>query len=242
MACCTRDALYGASLVILLTVVLGCPNSEPEKQVAEPKKPKSAVITNVGTNSAKIAAARRAAAKRQEADTKKPFRVSPELLQTLMETAAETGNRAAIRDLAEKCKANPDPKVRMDCVEALFSVDREGIVALTDFVNDPNEEVSQRAADMLETQLEVVEDAYLRTELVGKVAMAAKNEDNIRNVLSRLENVPPDYAVRKIIDLIEREKTYPVAAKIAKEEYEAITGEKFRSLKDAHRWARMAER
>ena len=72
--------------------------------------------------------------------------------------------------------------------------------------------------------------------------MSAKNEDTIRNVLSRLENVPPDYAVRKIIDLIEREKTYPVAAKIAKEEYETITGEKFLSVKDAHRWARMAER
>ena len=226
----------------MLAAVLGCPNGNQDKQDAEPKKPKATAISDAGTNAAKRASARRQAKAKAKDAPRKPFRVSPKLLQTLMETAADKGNRKAIRDLAEKYKANPDPAARMECVEALFSVDREGILPLTDFVNDPDEEVAQRATDILETQLEVVEDAFLRTELVGKVAMAVKNEDSIRNVMSRLENVPPHYAVRKIIDIVNLEKAHPAAAKIAKEEYETITGEKFRSAKDAHRWARMAER
>ena len=36
--------------------------------------------------------------------------------------------------------------------------------------------------------------------------------------------------------------TGTLAAKVAKEEYETITGEPFRSVADANRWARMAER
>ena len=239
-------AIPGFPLALALCALLGCPNTSGDKapEASVTNRQGRSAIRDAGTNAA--ARASRAAVKKRASGTsgaaRKSMRLPPELLQNLMETAAETGNKKAILELSAEYRRNPDPKARMEFVEALFAIDRAGIVNLASFASDPDPEVSERAATMLESQIDIVEDAYLRSSLLGQVIMSVRDEERLRPFCAKLGQLPADCAVRRIIDIVEMEKSNPVAAKLAKEEYEAITGEKFRSIKAANRWARMAER
>lgn len=239
-------AFPGLLLASALCTLLGCPDTPgdhtPESSVREPRR--RSAIKDAGTNAAARASARAAGRRAGEkaSDRRKSVRLPPQLLQNLMETAAETGNRKAIQELSSEYRRNPDPKARMEFIEALFAIDRAGIVNLASFASDPDPDVSERAATMLESQIDIVEDAYLRSSLLGQVMMSIRDEERLKPFCAKLGQLPTACAVRRIIDIVGMEKSNPAAARLAKEEYETITGEKFRSVKSANRWARMAER
>lgn len=250
-----KDAREGASFLLgvpglllaaALCAVLGCPNVSDDHSPDMPggRHRGSSAISDVRTN-----AMSRASARKRGADGagkpgagRKSVRLPPQLLQGLMETAAETGNKKAIQELSAEYRRNPDPKARMEFVEALLSIDRAGIMSLASFASDPDSEVSERATTVLESQIDIVEDAYLRSSLLGQVIASLRDEESLRPFCAKLSALPSGHAVRRIVEIVEREKSNPVAAKLAKEAYETITGEKFRSVKAANRWARMAER
>ena len=239
------DALKGASLAVFLVALSGCPGEQPNQQAdksADSAKARRAMISDAGTNAARNASAASTNAAAKKAAAAKPRRPSPALLQSLLEAAAESGNISAIGKIAAAYRASPDPQARMECVEALFGIGSDGVISLASFVNDPDKEVSEHAYSIMETQIDIVEDNFIKMSLLDKLIMGSKNEDQLKVFCSKLEAMPPTSAVRKIVEIVEKEKLNPAAAAAAKEEFETITGRKFRSVKDAYRWARMAER
>lgn len=233
-----------APLALCLLAVAGCPGRETEAKKADaPARKHPAAILDVGTNAVRRPAAATNATPAPEAKkaakAKKPLKLSPLLLEKILEQAVDTGNRKAIADLASKYRANPDPKARMEFLEALLPLNEDGVIYIVGFANDPDKEVSERAIDMAETQIDMVSDDFLKASLLGQVIRNLRDEDQLAVFGAKLESLPVNFAVKKIAEICQNEKNNPAAAAMAKRAYEAITGKKFISAKDVSRRARM---
>lgn len=169
----------------------------------------------------------------------KPFKLSTGLLRKLLEKAADTENAQAILNISEKYRRNPDPKIRLECVEALFELHDKGVIALTTFIHDPDKEVADCAIQFVENQLDLVTDNYLKSSMLGSIILSLTNEDDLRSFTAKLSLLPPEYAVKKIVDIAKHKDTNPLAYDYATKEYETITGEPFKSVAEANRWVRI---
>lgn len=232
LGCNNWGTLIGVPLVLFFFVfVAGCGNDNDAAEnrpargkktirIAEVKPAKVQVQTNVVKKA-------------------KPFRLSVGLLRTLLGKAADTENAQAILSISEKYRRNPDPKVRLECVEALFELHDKGVIALTTFIHDSDKEVANRAIQLVETQLDLVTDNYLKASMLGSIILSLKEEDDLRAFTAKLSLLPPEYAVKKIVDIAKQKDWNPLAYEFAANEYETITGEPFKSVSEANRWVRI---
>lgn len=230
--CNNWGTLIGVPLVLFsLALVSGCGN---DNDVAENKVVK-------GKKTVRIADSKPAKIQHQTNVVKKarPFRLSAGLLRTLLGKAADTENAQAILNISEKYRRNPDPKIRLECVEALFELHDKGVIALTTFIHDPDKEVADRAIQFVETQLDLVTDNYLKASMLGSIILSLTNEDDLRSFTAKLSLLPPEYAVKKIADIAKQKDLNPLAYDFAAKEYETITGEPFKSVSEANRWVRI---
>jgi hypothetical protein len=230
--CNNWGALIGVPLVLFFLVfVSGCGNDNDATgnkvakgkktiRIADRKPAKEQLQTNV-VNKARS------------------FRLSTRLLRILLTKAADMENSRAILNISEKYRRNPDPKARMECVEVLFELHEKGIIALTTFIHDSDKAVADRAIQLVETQLDLVSDNYLKASMLGSIILSLTNEDDLRSFTAKLSLLPPEYAVKKIADIAKHKDANPLAYDFAAKEYETITGEPFKSVAEANRWVRI---
>lgn len=212
--------------------VSGCGNNDDAVENSVPKEKKT--IRIVDTKPAK--AYPRTNVVKQ---VTKPFRLSAGLLRKLLGKAADTENEQAIVNIAEKYRRHPDPKVRLECIEALFELHDKGVIALTTFIHDADKEVADRSIQLIETQLDLVTDNYLKASMLGSIILSLKNEDDLTSFTAKLSLLPPKFAVKKIVDIAKYKDANPLAYDFAVKQYEMITGEPFKSISEANKWVRI---
>jgi chromosome partitioning protein len=61
--------------------------------------------------------------------------------------------------------------------------------------------VADRAIQLVETQLDLVSDNYLKASMLGSIILSLTNEDDLRSFTAKLSLLPPEYAVKKIADI-----------------------------------------
>ena len=166
-------------------------------------------------------------------------KISAQLLKKLLECAVDTDNRQALKILVEKYRRHPDPKQRMEFVEALMDFDQDGVPYLARFIRDINKEVSDRALTILESQIDLVEEPSVKSSVLCDAILSVDDADSLHILCSKLATLPPSVAVKQIATICKMASTHPEAAEAVKKEYEAITGEPFTTVADANRWARM---
>ena len=233
LGCNNWGTLIGVPLVLFSFVfVAGCGNDNDTARNKDSKGKKTIRIAD--SKPAKVLPRTNVVTK-----ATKPFRLSAGLLRTLLGKAADTENAQAILSISEKYRRNPDAKVRLECVEALFELHDKGVIALTAFIHDSDKEVANRAVQLVETQLDLVTDNYLKASMLGSIILSLKDEDDLRAFTAKLSLLPPEYAVKKIADIAKQKDSNPLAYDFAAKEYETITGEPFKSVSEANRWVRI---
>lgn len=232
LGCNKWDTLIGVSLVLFFAVTFGgC--SDESVDTTRIKKTKRNKVVATPVNRPKVQP------KTNIVKRVRPIKLSPSLLKSLLATAADTDNSVAIVKLAEMYRNNPDPKVRLEFLDTLLELHDKGVIALASFVQDSNEEVSKRATQLIETQLDLITDNYLKSSLLGNVITSLTDEDDLKAFSAKLALLPPEYAVREIVDIVKRREHNPMAYEAVIQEYETITGEPFKSITEANKWVRI---
>lgn len=160
--------------------------------------------------------------------------------------ALETGELAATLEVAAKALASSNPEVRSHGIEALSWFGSDALPELTGAMADPDEEVSEAAENAWEVALAEVGDPARRFAIAAAALGSLSNADHLGAIAGHLSGAALEMVdseddeakandkritvVQTLVDLIEADET---ASAEAKEAYEDITGNEWRSFEEA---------
>ena len=151
--------------------------------------------------------------------------------------ALDEEDLATIKGLVRDAAASRNTEVRQQMVDALGWFDTKAIADLTLFLADPDADVAQSAFNHWDSAVDMVDDESFKVTVAKDAMKSLKDPDMLENVSSKLKAAEDEgAAVDAVVDILRNVKEDSAAAKIAKESYEFITGEEFKSLSEATLW------
>lgn len=142
-----------------------------------------------------------------------------------------------IKGLVRDAAASKNPEVRQQMVDALGWFDTKAIADLTVFLGDRNGDVAESAFNHWDSAVDMVEDEGFKVTVAREAMKSLKDPDMLDNVASKLRAAENESAaVDAVVDILRNVQADSAAATAAKEAYEFITGEEFKSVSEATLW------
>ena len=240
-----------AALVVgaLLWVTLGG-DPVPERKPTRAKKTliqdAAPAKKSVKKDAAKAKPAKVAAQKEKRKKAKKAFHRKPVVdtyspadrkLADAVQAALDDDNFEQTRKAALAAMKSENPEVRQEAVDALGWFDTKAIADLTVFLGDRNGDVAESAFNHWDSAVDMVEDEGFKVTIAREAMKSLKDPDMLENVSSKLKAAEDEgAAVDAVVDILRNVGEDSAAAKIAKESYEFITGEEYKSVSAATLW------
>ena len=124
--------------------------------------------------------------------------------------------------------------VRAQAVEALRWFGKEALAELTIFMADSDDDVRTSACDAWTSALFEVEDPTLKGKLVVSAMEILTDADQLESMVMEINDLPNSAQMEILTRLIEGGNK--VAAEVAREHYEFVTGEPYESRDAAQKW------
>ena len=136
---------------------------------------------------------------------------------------------------AEEFAKHPNPVMRRAAVEAISWFGDKGLPDMAVFLVDGDEEVASLAKERWSLGVQEVEDDQEKATLAKLGMLYVKDEDSLTTFMGDLTMVDDDLKVMQVlVDLIE--EGTPESAAVAREQYEWMTGDEYKSVDDADLW------
>lgn len=127
------------------------------------------------------------------------------------------------------------PEVREAVVEALGWFGPQALPELTPLMADPDENVAGAAISQWELALDEIEESNTRAAIATSVMKTLTNKDALETIVCQITHQDDDFAILEaLVSIIESDNK--VAAEVAREEYESLTGEEWTDIDAANKW------
>lgn len=156
------------------------------------------------------------------------------LAQRVQDALDET-DFAGVAAAAEQSARSGNPEVRQNAVEALGWFGAEALPELLTFLTDKDEDVMSSAVDHCQSALSMIEDDNTRIATAEVLLKTVINTELLTVVVDEITRQDDDLKVmQSLVDIIDSGNAAGV--RIAKEEYETLTGEEWTGVDAAEAW------
>ena len=153
---------------------------------------------------------------------------------TAMQSALDAEDYRALIPLVTAAAKSANADVRLRAVEALQWFDKKALAELTMFMADSDDDVRTSACDAWTSALFEVEDPTLKGKLVVSAMEILTDADQLESMVMEINDLPNSAQMEILTRLIEGGNK--VAAEVAREHYEFVTGEPYESRDAAQKW------
>ncbi len=136
--------------------------------------------------------------------------------------------------LARRLMKSSNPDVRREAVDAFGWAGTQGLTELSEMLVDPDPDVAGDAFDNWESAAEDVEDEATQANVLCEGINKLTNSEDIESALMTFDSMENNVAVPAIVMIIQTGT--PIAASSAREHYEFVTGETYKSPEVADAW------
>lgn len=241
---CLAIAVAAAGLVGSFLIVSQDAGGEVEEKNPRPKltiKDKStrgdgmayvrSVVAGRGAKSAKGGKRDR----RESVDAFAHMKPADRKLAMAVQEALDMGDFAAVSAAVRKALKSADPEVRENAVEALGWFGAEALPELTPILADKNDDVADAAASHWQLALSEIEEDSVRVKIAESAMPLIYNRTALEMIVSEITGQSDNLKiVQSLVNLMDCDN--PLAADVAKEEYESLTGEAWTGIDTAEAW------
>ena len=153
---------------------------------------------------------------------------------TAMQAALDAEDYRALIPLVTTASKSASSDVRAQAVEALRWFGKKALAELTMFMADSDDDVRTSACDAWTSALFEVEDPALKGKLVVSAMEILTDADQLESMVMEINDLPNSAQMEILTRLIEGGNK--VAAEVAREHYEFVTGEPYESRDAAQKW------
>ena len=151
-----------------------------------------------------------------------------------IEAALDDNDYAKLLPSITTASKSASSDVRAQAVEALRWFGKEALAELTIFMADSDDDVRTSACDAWTSALFEVEDPTLKGKLVVSAMEILTDADQLESMVMEINDLPNSAQMEILTRLIEGGNK--VAAEVAREHYEFVTGEPYESRDAAQKW------
>ena len=151
-----------------------------------------------------------------------------------IEAALDDNDYAKLLPSITTASKSASSDVRAQAVEALRWFGKEALAELTIFMADSDDDVRTSACDAWTSALFEVEDPTLKGKLVVSAMEILTDADQLESMVMEINDLPNSAQMDILTRLIEGGNK--VAAEVAREHYEFVTGEPYESRDAAQKW------
>lgn len=157
------------------------------------------------------------------------------LLAERIEKASDDEDFQLVLKCAKEAQFCKNAEVRHEMVDALGSFGEKAIPELLPFLVDPNEEVRDAALGEWCSAVSEIEDDKEKLEVVELAMNVLTDEDALEDISGEYIGTDEKLAVESLVRIILANGSKEGVEK-AKETYETVTGDEWKSEADASRW------
>lgn len=151
-----------------------------------------------------------------------------------IQEALDSENRKSIIELCKRVNKSSKRELRAQAVNALGWFDVATMTELTQFLDDPDEDIASDALMQWEEALNQIESETARVRIVVKAMDALTSEEALDQISMELNSVDEKLAIDALNQIINSKN--PAAVDKGKEVYEFITGEAYSGPEAANKW------
>ncbi len=242
--CWAVAALAAVAAAWLAFALLRAPSAEQDS--GDGDAPSARVAKRRAARKARLAAGRadrprpvrerraRPAARAAAPEGEMPLSAEDQRLSDGIQSALDDENLGSVRQLAELAAKSGSAEVRRDAVDALAWFGEKALVELTMFMADPDGDVRDAACDAWRTAVSQIEDPEARGDIALMGMKAVRSRDHLEFMVMEINDLSNSRQIRILEDLIGGENQ--VAASVAREHYEFVTGEPYEGPEAAAKW------
>ena len=153
---------------------------------------------------------------------------------TAMQSALDAEDYRALIPLVTTAAKSASSDVRAQAVEALQWFGKKALAELTMFMADSDDDVRATACDAWTSALSEIEEPALKGKLVVSAMEVLTDADQLESMIMEINDLPNSAQMDILTRLIEGGNK--VAAEVAREHYEFVTGEPYESRDAAQKW------
>lgn len=143
-------------------------------------------------------------------------------------------NESEALALARKLMKSDDASVRLEVVGVFAWVGVKGLPDLTMLLADKDQEVAKEALREWQVALQEISDEKMKAQMLVTGLSAMSDVDDLEETIMAFNELPDDVVVRNLVTLAQSENA--LAAKVAREHYEFVTGEPYKTPQTAEAW------
>lgn len=152
-----------------------------------------------------------------------------------VQDALDENNFSAVASAAQHALKSTNPAVREAAVEALGWFGPQALPNLTPLMADADDDVANTAIAQWELAMSDIEDDDLRLSIVEATMKTLDSVEALTSIVSEITSRDDDLEIlESLVSIIESGNE--AGARVAREEYEQLTGEEWTDIDAANRW------
>ena len=151
-----------------------------------------------------------------------------------LEDAVEKEDFVATLAIVNEFKDATNVAVRLRCVESIGWFGGKSAKVLEPFLADSDEDVRSEAQDQWDSAVNDIEDEHEKGLLIESAMTLVRDREVMETVATQLNDLTPSLAIDIIVHMIAGSNG--VARAAAKEAYEFVTGDDWKSPAAAQKW------
>ena len=167
------------------------------------------------------------------APSESPVKADERVIEQL-EEAVEKEDFATALAIVNAHRRSANAALRLRCVESIGWFGGKSAKVLESFLVDPDADVRSEAQDQWDSAVNDIEDEHEVGVLVESAMKLVRDRDVMDAVATHLNDLPPSLSIDIIVHMIEGSNR--VARVAAKEAYEFVTGDDWKSVAAAQKW------
>ena len=152
-----------------------------------------------------------------------------------VQDALDEDNFSAVASAAQHALKSTNPAVREAAIEALGWFGPQALPDLTPLMADPDDDVANTAISQWELAMSDIEDDDLRLSIAEATMKTLDSVEALTSIVSEITSRDDDLEIlESLVSIIESGNE--AGARVAREEYEQLTGEEWTDIDAANRW------
>ncbi len=152
-----------------------------------------------------------------------------------VQDALDEDNFSAVASAAQHALKSTNPAVREAAIEALGWFGPQALPDLTPLMADPDDDVANTAISQWELAMSDIEDNDLRLSIAEATMKTLDSVEALTSIVSEITSRDDDLEIlESLVSIIESGNE--AGARVAREEYEQLTGEEWTDIDAANRW------
>ncbi len=224
-----RDGLNTGKAVSGTPAVSGAPGGAAAGTVASNAASRSGGIASAGAAKGISSSTRRAGA---SATSKPP--TADQLAAEKMREQLDSGNESEALALARQLIKSGEPDVRSETIVVLGWIGVKALPELSSLLADKDKTVAEEAFREWQVVVDEISDDSVKSQMLVAGMTVIEDVDSLEELVMSFNDLPDELAVRDLAALAQSENA--LAAKVAREHYEFVTGEPFTTAQAAEAW------